>query len=118
MCRYRWGWVEESGTVRMQLQEIPLAIWHHPCALGLIPLANITHWPFKAICGEPLVGNVDGFRRQKGDSGGGVVRYNPEKKGYALVGILSRCILNYTTNLVSPIDVYVDFRKLLKDPEE
>ena len=55
MYRFRWGWVEESGTVRMQLQAIPLAIWHHPCALGLHALRGVTQWPFKEICAEPLL---------------------------------------------------------------
>ena len=49
-----------------------------------------------------------------------MVRYDPEKKKYYLVGLLSRGTYHYTTDIVSPIDVFVEdyFRKLLKPDEE
>lgn len=112
LYKLRWGWVRESGILKMQLQRIPLAVWHHPCTMNLYDwLEGASRWQ---ICAEPLLDpHMKG--EQNGDSGGGVLRYDSAAKKYFLLGVLSKSKKSAVgTVLLATVDTYADYHMWMR----
>mmetsp|Transcript_18822 Transcript_18822/g.37757 ORF Transcript_18822/g.37757 Transcript_18822/m.37757 type:complete len:634 (-) Transcript_18822:1507-3408(-) len=107
MFKQRWGQRPDSN--QLDLQFIEMAMWHHPCALGLMSLG----WPPKFMCATPTrKWNCKG--KLGGDSGSPLLYYDAKAKEYFMVGVQSKGI-DDTTNIFAALDAMLDTRTWLKE---